>query len=261
MRYIKLFWCIVRINLLNEVAYTTNFVLQLIQSLIDLGTALAGLRIIFLYTDVLNGWHSSQLGALLGIYLIVRGGIHLIIQPAMQQLLSDIYTGKLDFTLLKPLDAQFLASTQRINIWASVDIVLGSSVLGGALILMRNQCSPLGVLKFGAILLVGGAIIYSFWLLLASSAFWLIRIESILALFQTMYQAGRWPSSIYPAWLRFLLTFLIPVALVTTVPAEALTGQIVETDFFALLILAVVLPILARFIWLQGLKTYTGTSV
>jgi len=37
---------------------------------------------------------------------------------------------------------------------------------------------------------------------------------------------GRFPVGAYPLWLRRVLTFVVPVALVTTVPAEALTGRL-----------------------------------
>ena len=67
---------------------------------------------------------------------------------------------------------------------------------------------------------------YSFWMILATSAFWLVRVENILMIFQSMYEAGRWPVSIYPAWLRFALTFIVPVAFAVTVPAQALTGRL-----------------------------------
>jgi len=81
-------------------------------------------------------------------------------------------------------------------------------------------------LSFAGALLAGGVIVYSFWMILATSAFWLVRVENILMIFQSMYEAGRWPVSIYPGWLRFALTFLVPVALAVTVPAQALTSRL-----------------------------------
>ena len=69
-------------------------------------------------------------------------------------------------------------------------------------------------------------IVYSFWLILATTAFWFVRIENILVIFQSVYEAGRWPVGIYPAWLRFALTFLVPVAFAITVPAQALAGRL-----------------------------------
>ena len=55
---------------------------------------------------------------------------------------------------------------------------------------------------FAIALAAGGAIIYSFWLILATLSFWFVRVENMLVIFQSMYQAGRWPVSIYPPWLR-----------------------------------------------------------
>ena len=45
-------------------------------------------------------------------------------------------------------------------------------------------------------------------------------------LFTGVYQAGRWPVSIYPDWLRIGLTFLVPIAFAVTVPAQAFTGRL-----------------------------------
>ena len=42
-------------------------------------------------------------------------------------------------------------------------------------------------------LIAGGAIIYSFWLILATLSFWFVRVENILEIFRSMYEAGRWP--------------------------------------------------------------------
>ncbi len=260
MIYLRLCWHIIRINVFNELTYRTNFLLQLLQSGIELGTSLMGLSIIFSHTAALNGWHAAQLLVLLSIYILVRGEINVIIQPSMQQLLNAIYQGTLDFTLLKPVEAQFLVSTQYINIWGSVDIVEGSVMLVGSLIYLGSQVELKLVILFILTMLVGGAIIYSFWLLLASCAFWLIRIESILAIFQTMYQVGRWPVSIYPIWLRFIFTFLVPIALATTVPAKALTGQISLLDLLIVIIIMAVLLVTSRLVWLKGLKNYTGAS-
>jgi ABC-type uncharacterized transport system permease subunit len=75
-------------------------------------------------------------------------------------------------------------------------------------------------------LLTGSAIIYSFWTILATLSFWFVRVENILEIFRSMYEAGRWPISLYPPWLRFTLSFIVPVAFVTTVPVEALTGRL-----------------------------------
>jgi ABC-2 type transport system permease protein len=75
-----------------------------------------------------------------------------------------------------------------------------------------------------------------------------------------MYQAGRWPISLYPGWLRFALTFIVPVAFATTVPAEALTGRLGGPTLLEAIGLAILLFAIARVIWRLGLRRYSGAS-
>jgi ABC-2 type transport system permease protein len=113
---------------------------------------------------------------------------------------------------------------------------------------------------FIGMLLAGGVIVYSFWLILASLSFWLVRVENLLEIFNSVYQAGRWPVSLYPGWLRFGLTFIVPVAFAVSVPAEALTGRLGLSTLLGALGLALLLAGAARLIWRLGLRHYSGAS-
>jgi ABC-2 type transport system permease protein len=75
-----------------------------------------------------------------------------------------------------------------------------------------------------------------------------------------MYQAGRWPVSIYPTLLRVLLTFLVPVAFAVTVPAEAVVGRLTWPTLAAALGLALVIFTAARRFWRHGVRSYSGAS-
>ena len=115
-------------------------------------------------------------------------------------------------------------------------------------------------MAFVMMLLAGAVIIYSFWLILATLSFWFVRVENILVIFQSMYEAGRWPVSLYPGWLRYGLTFVVPVAFATTVPAEALTGRLNWGTLFGALAIAALLLTLSRLFWRAGLRHYSGAS-
>jgi ABC-2 type transport system permease protein len=107
---------------------------------------------------------------------------------------------------------------------------------------------------------MGGLMVYCFWLMLTTGAFWVVRMEQIVELFQGIYQAGRWPVSIYPGWLRLGLTFLVPIAFAVTVPAEALTGRLTPQTVLLSLGLTTGLMLLARWVWRTGLRRYSGAS-
>jgi ABC-2 type transport system permease protein len=178
----------------------------------------------------------------------------------MQHLVESVRDGSFDFTLTKPEDAQLLASLRRVELWELTDVGLGLVVTGVALARMGAHVGLASALAFVAALAAGGFIVYSFWLLLATTAFWFVRVENILVIFQSMYQAARWPVSIYPAWLRYALTFVVPVAFAVTVPAQALTGKLPGWELGGAWVLAAALFIGARALWLAGLRRYAGAS-
>jgi ABC-2 type transport system permease protein len=66
--------------------------------------------------------------------------------------------------------------------------------------------------------------------------------------------------SLYPGWLRFGQTFIVPAAFATTVPTEALSGRLTTETLLGAFGLAVVLFLLARLIWILGLRRYSGAS-
>lgn len=259
MRYLRLSWRLVRLNFLRETAYRANFFGQSLQALFSLASGLLGLAVVDVH-GALNGWNADQLLALLGIYQMVGGIISLLIQPGMQQFMSEIRLGTLDFTLLKPVDAQFLVSARRLELWRAGDVLLGSGVLLIALADLGTALDWTRALGFLLTLGAGCALIYSFWLMLATSAFWLLRVDNILVIFQDLYVAGRWPVTIYPGWLRWPLTFLVPVTVATTIPAQALLGQLSWSLLLPVLLLTPCALALVRWFWRRGLRHYSGAS-
>ena len=260
MRFFKLLWVFVRVGVMGEMAYPANFLAHLLDSVLELGTALAGLAIIFAHTATLGGWRSDELVALVGVYFLVGGVIGLVIQPGMEQLTESVRDGTLDFTLTKPEDAQLLVSIWRVEIWKIIDVGLGFVVVAIAMARLGERVGLGQAAAFAAALLAGGVIVYSFWLILATTAFWLVRVENILVIFQSVYEAGRWPVSIYPGWLRFALTFLVPVAFAITVPAQALAGRLTWQVLLGAAAFAVALFTAARVFWRLGVRHYSGAS-
>jgi len=260
MSYLRLFWVLMRIGLLNEMAYRANFYFQVLQSLLSLATALGSLAVVFAHTTSLGGWQPAELVALLGVYQVMSGLIGLVIQPSMERLMEDVRRGTLDFTLTKPEDAQLLVSVGEVQMWKLVDVGIGLMVLGTALVQLGIGLGLAQALTFGVALLAGATIVYSFWLILAACSFWFVKVENILMIFQGVYEAGRWPVGMYPRWLRAALTFVVPVAFAVTVPAEAVVGRLTWPVLGLALGLALGMLVGARVFWKWGLRHYSGAS-
>ena len=249
-----------RVGVANELQYRANFFIQLLQSLIALGTGLLGLALVFGQTEALAGWSRPELLAVMGVYIIMGGLIGSLIQPNMLRLMEEVQQGTLDYALTKPADSQVLISVREFRFWQLVDVVVGIVVLVIALLQMEGRLGLQQAAAFLVALLLGAAMIYCFWLMLTSSAFWIVRVDEIANLFQGIYAAGRWPVGIYPSWLRYGLTFLVPIAFAVTVPAEALTGRLTWQTLLGAAALALGLVLVSRWIWMKGVRNYSGAS-
>jgi ABC-2 type transport system permease protein len=253
-------WLFVRIGVMNELQYRVNFFIRLFQSILQLGTGLAVLALVFGHTTKLNGWTESQLLAVLGVQILMGGVIQAIIQPNMARLIQEVREGKLDFALTKPEDAQLLVSVREVRIWSAVDVLTGGIVLAIAISRVEAGVGVLDALAFAGALVAGAVMIYCFWLILTTGAFWLVRMDQIVELFEGVYQTGRWPVGIYPGWLRYSLTFLVPIAFAVTVPAEALTSRLTGLALLGAVGFGVALVTFTRWFWRTGLKHYSGAS-
>ena len=260
----RLAWVYLQIGIANELQYRANFLIQVLQSLIALGVGLLGLWLVFNQVAELNGWQPAELVVVMGIYILMGGVVRAAIQPNMQRLMDDIRSGTLDFVLTKPADAQALVSVREFRFWQLVDVVVGLVVLGSGLQRMQQAgLEPLAAapfLAFAITLLLGITMLYCFWLMLTCVAFWVVRADEMVNLFEGVYAAGRWPVTIYPGWLRYTLTFLIPVAFAVTVPAQALTGRLTLGMLLGAAALAGGLLLAARLVWRLGVKNYAGAS-
>ncbi|HYF63718.1 MAG TPA: ABC-2 family transporter protein [Herpetosiphonaceae bacterium] len=260
MSYLRLLGLYIKISALNELQYRVNFFVQLFQSALALGTGLVSLSLVFTYTATLGGWNRSELLIVMGVHILVGGLIKTLIQPNMERLMEDVQQGTLDYALTKPADSQVLVSVREFRVWQTIDIVMGAIVMAAGVWQLRASVGVLDALAFGAAILLGGLMIYSVWLMLTTGSFWIVRVDNILEIFQSFYQAGRWPVGIYPGWLRSSLTFIVPVAFAVTVPAEALTNRLTGTVLLAMAGLAALLFVLARLLWRFGLRNYGGAS-
>ena len=260
MHPLRVAWTFFRIGLLNELAYRANLYLHLLQSGVAVAGAVGGLLVVFSHTETLGGWRPDEVLAVLGVYLLVGAAIGSVIEPSMAKLMEDVRQGTLDYTLTKPGEAQFLVSVAETRAWGLIDVVLGLAVLGVALSRRGAALGLVDAALFLLMLLAGGVIVYSFFLALAAVSFWSLRVDNILAIFGDIYQTARWPIGIYPPWLRFILTFVVPVAVAVTVPAEAVVGRLTGSRVLLALGVAAFALTASRLVWRRGLKRYSGAS-
>ena len=250
----------IKIGILKELQYRVNFFIQVLQSLISLFVGLIVLALVFDYTSTLDGWHRPELLAVLGVQTLILGVLNTLIQPNMLQMMTDVREGTLDFVLTKPADPQLLVSIREFRIWQLTDVISGTVVLFWAILELKLSLGLMESVIFIILLICGGLMIYSFWLILTTASFWIVRMDQLAELFQGIYQAGRWPVTIYPGWLRTSLTYIVPIAFAVTIPAEAITLRLTPDTMLLTFFLTVLFLLASRWLFKYGLRNYSSAS-
>jgi ABC-2 type transport system permease protein len=256
----KLAWTYLRLGVLNEMQYRANFFVAIVQSLLGVAVALAVLALVYSKTTALNGWTQSELLVVLGIQILLGGVIHATVQPNMERLTQEVQDGKLDFALTKPADSQLLVSLRELRLWQLVDVVSGAVVVGVGVSRLQTSVGVGHAFAFLALLLIGATLLYCFWLILATGSFWVVNMWFLSEMFEGIYQVGRWPIGIYPGWLKYSMTYLVPIGFAVTVPAEALTGRLGWTTVVIAVVFSIAVVAIARWFWRFGLRRYSGAS-
>ncbi|MCC6728026.1 MAG: ABC-2 family transporter protein [Chthonomonadales bacterium] len=260
MRYLRLLLVFYRTSVQTDIEYRADFFTRIIASLLGLATTLGALSLAYQYTTLLKGWTFQDALVLIAVYYLMDGLIEMTVAPNMRQVMTQIRDGTLDYVVLKPVSAQFLASFRTLNIWRAANALVGVALCTHAVLRLSVSAGLAQALLFALTLACGLCVVYAVWLTLVTLTFWFVKIDNIEQIVWQAFEAGRYPIDIYPAWLRGALTYVIPISFIITVPAEALTGRLgASTAAVACIVAACALAAASAF-WRYGLKHYTGAS-
>lgn len=246
----------------QEMAYRSNFFIGALHSMLNFATGLLGISIIFGQVETVNGYAFDSTLAVLGVYLTMSALRGLFISPSLDALAGmdgDIWQGRFDFTLLKPVDTQFLASFGRWRPFALFDLLLGIGVLAAAVSRLASTPTAADLLTFLIAMIAALLALYAILLFLAGLLFWSPGFLYTW-IFDGIFQLGRYPVGLYPGALQLLLTWVVPIALITTIPAQALTSTLDPGRLLAALLFALVLTAAATATFRVGLRRYVSPS-
>jgi ABC-2 type transport system permease protein len=260
MSYLRLLRVFYRTSIQTDMEYRADFYTRIVASLLGLLTTAGALSVAYHYTSEIKGWSISQTMVLLSVYYLMDGLIEMFIAPNMREIMNQVRQGTLDFVLMKPVSAQFMATFRTLNVWRIVNVLVGTGLSIFTITRLGLQIGFWQSFQFAFTLIAAVSVVYSVWLFLVTLTFWFVKLENIEQLVWQAFEAGRYPIDIYPVWLKAGLTYVIPVAFIITVPAPALSGKLDPTSLVVAPLVAIAMLSLSSAFWKFGLKHYTGAS-
>jgi len=255
LRVLGLFWSAA---IAAELEYRINFVLAALSSLGNLAGSLFSLFLFYRTGYTFQGWKWEEALIVLGVFTLLQGFSASFLSPNLNRIVSHVQEGTLDFVLLKPISSQFWLSTRTVSPWGMPDLLFGGILIGYA-----GDRLGLGIgnyLLSTVPIAFGLATLYSLWFMLGATSIWFVKIYNVTEVLRGLLDAGRYPIVAYPAAYRFFFTFVIPVAFLTTIPAEAMLGRGELGWIVGAGGLAIALLFASRLFWLFALRFYTSAS-
>jgi ABC-2 type transport system permease protein len=260
MHFLKLISTLFKVNVQMAVAYRADAVVNILLNIMWLGWELLGLSIIFSNTQTLGGWGFGELIALLGVFRIVHTMMMTLVWPNTEKFNQSIRDGSMDYVILQPVSSMFLVTFSRINVWRTWDFILSIVLIVTGINLAGDVATPLSIFNFILLTISGAVVIYSLWIVLIAFTFYFTKFDNNVTLLQALLDSGRYPVTVYPQWLQIIVTFIIPIAVATTVPLKGLRQDLGQSQVFMFIGIAIASFIVASQIWKFGLKKYSGAS-
>ena len=260
MTYLRVYVACVRNCLVREMEFRANFAFKTVASLgwVTLSMVMTGL--IFGNVREVAGWDLDRMFILLGTFVLVEGLTSFLFQPNMSKLSELVNKGDLDFVLMKPMSSQFLVSTRYVDFTD-----LPGAIVGVGYILIGIQRTglrpgPAEVALYLLLVVCALLAVYALWFMTVTFALWTGRINNIAHLMLPFIDLARVPSDVYRGLVRPLVTFAIPIALISTLPTKALLGLLEPGLAFYEVGLTCLLLWASHRFWTYSLRRYSSAS-
>jgi ABC-2 type transport system permease protein len=260
MHYLRLISTFLKVNVQMSLAYRSEAISEIILDVIWLGWELLSLQIIFSNTVSLGGWGKGELIALLGVLMMINTFLSALIWPNTEKFNASVRDGSLDYMLLQPVNSMFLVSFSRITVWRVADLLIAIGLIVFGVNLAGEITTPLNILMFMVLSITGSLVIYSLWIVLIAFTFWFTKFDNNVTILQALTDTGRYPISVYPWWLKIIVTFIIPIGLATTVPIQALRGELTLSNMLVFMGVSFGALIIASQVWKFGVRQYSSAS-
>ena len=260
LRYARLFVLQLKMSLISGMQYRADFLPRGFISLVWLAVALVPLASVYEARTEVAGWSYPEALVVVGWFTLLKAILEGAISPSLTAVVEHVRKGTLDFLLVKPADAQFLVSTAKFEPWRLVDFCGAMAIFVWAFTKLGRAPHPAHVLVAVGLLAVAVLVLYAFWILVVSAAFWVVKVDNLSYLFGSLFDAARWPISVFRGVLWFVFTFVFPLALMTSYPAMALLGRLGPATALGGLGGGLAFAWVARRVWTRALGFYTSAS-
>jgi ABC-2 type transport system permease protein len=261
----RLYVRLVGAQLRGQMQYKVSFLLALVGSFLACVTEFGVVVVLFLRVPALAGWSFAEIALLYGVSGVCFA-VAEIFAAALDNFQRHIVQGTFDRVLVRPRGALFQVIVEDFALRRVGRIAQAALILVIALRLLELEWRLDRVVVLAMTLVSGTVIYFAIFVLGATFCFWTVQAKEVTHVFTYGGDGlASYPLDIYRGSVRRFFTFVVPLAFVNYEPALYLLGRpdpLGLPDEVRLLspVAGIVMALLARFGWQQGVRHYQSTG-
>ncbi len=258
-KYLSIYKAFFKASFAADIEYRLNFIFLIIAEFVWYSTQIVLFEVLYRHTNVIGEWNIHQMRVFIFLVLFIDSIYMILWDLNFTAFTDNVRKGTLDLLLMKPIDSMFMLSSQRI----SVSHIPCFFVTAAGLVWALAQMPDFNWLRlFWLIVLVpaGLSVIFCGRFALNCSAILFTRADFLQYLWYSLFRLGLRPDAIYSGFLRVILIFVVPFAMVASIPARIL----LEPTQLWMIAWAILLPFiifsLLKKYWRYCLRQYSSAS-
>ena len=254
---LRVLWAGWKAELAGAAEYRVDLVIGTIVTTIWLGISVAPVLIVALHTDDANGWTLPRLLFLQAVWYLLDAVVWAFLIMNVGYWEEHVRLGLLDGKLLRPVNSLVVCSLSRVYVPDLPKFVLAFGL--GVVAVALGGGPPGWVHALAAAAAIGSAMVlmWAIGVLVNYKARTHVRFDGWPALFAAQNLA-RVPVPFYGEVLRAVLTAVVPIAFLATVPAQLFFGDVAPWFGAVAVVLAAAAIRVTWYLWRRELGRYAG---
>jgi len=246
------------LSMSSELAYRTSFVLMALSLIFSRMIGPIITILVYNVSQGIPGWTLMELILLQGVAILVFGFGHAFVGGIAWYTQDLVEEGELENVLLRPFYVLANIASRAVDFHGLADVFTGLALIIFAVI----KLNLLNGMIFPFIILILLALIFmtSINIFIAGLSIIFVRVEAFDNIIGSLGQFAGWPITVYPGGIKFLLTFLIPVAIASYWPASILIGKEPLSSIAIAIIPVLVFFVFSIWFWGVALKKYQSAG-
>jgi len=258
-KYVRIWLLMAKMNLAEQASSRINFVSLLLGKLVRMGFVFVFLIALFSHTESLAGFTLTQTLLFFMTFNLVDIMAQLFLR-GIYWIRWLVIEGELDFVLTAPVNPLFRIATRTTDFLDVTTLLPTFAILGLLISRLETNLTLLNLLLYFGLILVGFVIAFAIHVVAAAVAVYTQEVDNLIWIYRDLMAMGRFPVDIYAAPVKLILTFVVPVAVMTSFPAKVLIGVLSWQNIILAFVIAGIFLVGSLKLWNLSLRYYTSAS-